>query len=77
MAPRYYENNTIFVDLDSLMDRLRQETQNTYPSGTSKQEEHELMSLDGITHTMRYHLVKAQIDKAISSIKIFSSNNEK
>jgi len=54
---------------------LREETQIKYPNDTNKNEE--ILTLDGINQTMRFHLIKAQVDKAIQSIHMFSTNDQK
>ena len=47
-APKYYEKNTIFVDLGSLIEKLKQETLMNHPDLQKSQNEEELLTLDGI-----------------------------
>ena len=58
-APKYYDRNTIFVDLETLIRRLKAETRLEYPSLPESQGDDEILSLDGINQSIRYHLVKA------------------
>jgi hypothetical protein len=47
-APKYYDRNTIFVDLENLIRKLKEETKAEYPLIPESAQDEDILSLDGI-----------------------------
>ncbi|TNV74030.1 hypothetical protein FGO68_gene14997 [Halteria grandinella] len=79
-TPKFYDKNTIYVDVANLMKLLKQETKSMFPQQKLSEEDmfdrDDMLSntLEGIHAKIRDQLLQRQVEKAIEGIRMYSRN---
>ena len=72
-SPKYYDKNSIFIDLDRLLENLKKEVDTIYPLRKNN-EDQVIMNVDDMWTKIKEAILSREIQKAIDAVKTHSIN---